>query len=83
MKDWSDARGRLEGDIQRKIEHQKFGNNFEKARGFVRQSWKSKGFNPDSNPLIEESSTDEDEYGNDTGVQTQQLTTMASKKLSP
>jgi hypothetical protein len=29
----------------------------------VRKNWKTKNFNPDSNPLLEESSTDEEDYG--------------------
>jgi nuclear transport factor 2 (NTF2) superfamily protein len=32
----------VEVEIQRKKEHQNFATNFEKARGFVRQNWKSK-----------------------------------------
>jgi len=38
-----------------------FGSNFQKARGFVRTNWKTKNFNPEENPLLEESSTEE--YG--------------------
>lgn len=38
------------------------GSNFEKARGYVRNNWKTKNFNPLNNPLIEESSTDSEEY---------------------
>ena len=62
MKEWSSAKERLEAQIQRKKEHQSFGTNFEKARGFVRTNWESKNFNPKNNPLSEESSTDEDEH---------------------
>ena len=61
MKEWSDARCRIEGDIARKQEHVREGNNFEKARGFIRRNWSSKNFNPKSNPMEEESS--EEEYG--------------------
>jgi hypothetical protein len=39
--------------------------NFEKARGFVRHNWKSKNFNYEDNPLLEESS--EEEYGEEEG----------------
>ena len=53
----------MEVEIQRKKEHQNFATNFEKARGFVRQSWKSKNFDYRNNPLLEESSEDEEEYG--------------------
>lgn len=62
MKEWSDARARIEVEIQRKKEHQNFGSNFQ-ARGFVRKNWKTKNFNPNSNPLLEESSTDSEDYG--------------------
>lgn len=62
LKEWSDARSRIEREIQRKKEHQNVGSNFE-ARGFVRKNWKTKNFNPNDNPLLEESSTDEEEYG--------------------
>ena len=64
MKDWSFAKQRIETEIQRKKEHQNFATNFQ-ARGFVRKSWKSKNFNPDDNPLLEESSSDSDDQGLD------------------
>ena len=35
------------------------GTNFEKARGFVRKNWKSKNFQPGSDPTQFDSSTDE------------------------
>lgn len=60
MKEWSEAKQRLEAEIQRKKEHQNFGNKFE-VRGFVRSNWKTKNFNPSDNPLLEESSDDEEE----------------------
>ena len=58
VKQWSDARSRMEEEIQRKKEHQYEGSNFE-SRAFVRTNWKTKNFNPDSNPLEEESSEEE------------------------
>ena len=61
MKEWSDARGRMEGDIQRKKEHVIEGNNFEQARGYVRSNWSTKNYNWQENPLEAESS--EEEYG--------------------
>lgn len=70
MKEWSSAKQRLETEIQRKKEHQNFGTNFE-ARGFVRKNWKSKNFNPDDNPLLEESSTDTEDYGNEDNYETE------------
>jgi len=62
MKEWSDARGRMEEEIQRKKEHERFGTNFHDARGFTRQNWESKHWNPDENPLVYESS---DDYGDE------------------
>ena len=35
LKEWSDAKSRLEIDIQRKKEHQNFGSNFNEVRGYV------------------------------------------------
>lgn len=63
MKEWSDARARMEMEIQRKKEHMNEGTNFKEARGFVRKNWKTKNFNYENNPLLEESSTDTEEYG--------------------
>ena len=63
VKEWSEAKSRIEGEIQRRKEHTQTGTNFQKARAFVRKSWKSKNFNPLHNPLTEESS-DED-YGSE------------------
>ena len=31
----------------------------------MRKNWKTKNFDPESNPLLEESSTDEEEYGSE------------------
>ncbi|CDW84410.1 UNKNOWN [Stylonychia lemnae] len=58
MKEWSNAKQRIESEIQRKKEHKLYANNFE-ARGYVRTNWKTKNFNPESNPLEEDSSSDE------------------------
>jgi len=67
MRGWSSAKGRLEGEIQRKKEQIANGSNFEKARAFNRRNWSSRGFNPHQNPLNELSSDseefDEAEYG--------------------
>lgn len=59
MNQWSQARARMEAEIQRKKEHKNFATNFEKARGFVRTNWKSKNFNPSENPCELDSSTDD------------------------
>jgi hypothetical protein len=61
MKEWTDAKARLQEDIERKKEHLNNGSNFQ-SRAFVRSSWKSKNFNPNDNPLLQDSSSDED-YG--------------------
>jgi hypothetical protein len=65
IKDWADAKERVEGEIQRRKEHREAGSNFE-VRGFVRRNWKSKHWDPQNNPLLEESSTDEEDYGQET-----------------
>ncbi len=63
MKEWGDARARMEEEIQRKNEHQSFGTNFKEARGFVRQNWESKHWDPEKNPLVYDSSSEyDDEY---------------------
>ena len=55
----------MEGEIQRRKEHINFATDFQKARGFVRSNWSTKNFDPEDNPLIESSSTeDEDDEGN-------------------
>ena len=63
VKQWSDARARMELEIQRKKEHLYTASNFE-TRGFVRTNWKTKNFDPESNPLLE-SSSEEEEYGDE------------------
>ena len=63
VREWSEAKSRIEEEIQRRKEHAKQGSNFQKARSFVRKSWKTKNFNPLSNPLLEESS--DDDYGDE------------------
>ena len=61
MYQWGQARTRIEAEIQRRKEHQQNATNFEKARGFVRTDWKSKNFDPNSDPTCQDSSTDESE----------------------
>lgn len=63
LKEWSDAKSRIETEIQRKKEHQNVASNFE-VRGFVRKNWKTKNFNPENNPLLEESSEEEEDEHN-------------------
>lgn len=57
VKEWCDARSRVEEEIQRRIEHKDKGSKFAEARAYVRQSWKSKKFNPADNPLLQDSSS--------------------------
>lgn len=65
-------------EIQRKKEHQSIGSNFEYARAFVRRSFKTKNFNPENNPLLDLSSTDEEDYGDESGIN--DLSSIASQK---
>ena len=46
LKEWGQARGRVETDIARKKEHLGVATNFQKARGWVRTNWKTKRSNP-------------------------------------
>lgn len=50
MKEWSEARARMESEIMRRKEHINFASDFERARGFVRKNWKTKNFNPTDDP---------------------------------
>ena len=60
IREWSIAKSKIEEEIQRRKEHKENGSNFQ-ARAFVRRSWKTKNFNPLNNPLLEDSSSDEEE----------------------
>jgi len=42
MKEWGQARGRMEAEIARKKEHLNAATNFAAARGWTRTCWKSK-----------------------------------------
>lgn len=46
MKEWGQARGRMEAEIARKKEHLNGATNFAQARGWTRQSWKTKNHKP-------------------------------------
>jgi len=52
MYQWGQARTRIEAEIQRRKEHKNTATNFEKARGFVRTDWRSKNFDPNSDPTV-------------------------------
>ena len=53
MKDWGQARGRMEAEINRKKEHLNVATNFEKARGWTRSNWKTKNYKPEVESLDE------------------------------
>ena len=61
VKEWSEAKERLSVEITRKQENQIQGTKFEKARGYVRKNYSSKRFNPNHNPLLEDTSSSEEE----------------------
>ena len=61
MREWAQARGRMESEIQRRKEHINEATNFEKARGFVRTNWKTKNWNPNDDPTQVDSSTDSED----------------------
>lgn len=63
LNQWSQARSRMESEIQRKKEQINFATNFEAARGFVRTNWKSYGYKIDEDPTQADSS--ESEYGSE------------------
>ena len=46
MKEWGNARGRMESEIARKKEHLNVATNFAKARGWQRTNWKTKNYKP-------------------------------------
>lgn len=64
LKDWSDARARIEIEGQRKQEHQNKATNFAESRAFKRSNWKTKNFDPHTNPLLESSSSEDEEVAN-------------------
>ena len=61
LREWCQARGRMEAEIQRRKEHLNEATNFEKARGFVRTNWKTKNWNPNDDPTQMDSSTDSED----------------------
>ena len=61
LREWCQARGRMEAEIQRRKEHLNDATNFEKARGFVRTNWSSKNWNINDDPTELESSTDSED----------------------
>jgi hypothetical protein len=53
MKDWGQARGRMEAEIARKKEHLNVATNFELARGWTRSNWKTKNYKAEVETLDE------------------------------
>ncbi len=63
LKEWSDARARVETELQRKAEHQTSATRFVESRAFVRSNWKSRKFDPTKNPLLDDTSSEEEDDG--------------------
>ena len=61
LKQWSDAKARMGTEVQRKIEHQTTATRFVESRAYVRSNWKTKKFDPSRNPLLDSSSSEEEE----------------------
>ena len=83
MKEWGATRGKMESEIARKKEHLNVATNFEKARGWVRQSFKTKNYRPGCETheeFLQLSSSDEE------GILSQEEDEdfdQSSKKMSP
>lgn len=89
MREWAQARGRMESEIQRRKEHINEATNFEKARGFVRTNWKTKNWNPNDDPTQVDSSTDSEDVPEEQrdmvgGMQqqTKQMSPSSDRKLN-
>lgn len=69
MKEWGQARGRMEAEIARKKEHLNVATNFEKARGWTRSNWKTKNYNPDveEDEFLQISASSDEEKFDDKG----------------
>ena len=63
LKEWGQARGRMEAEIARKKEHLNAATNFADARGWTRSCWKTKNHQPASETFEEflQSSASEEE----------------------
>ena len=61
MKEWSEAKARMATEVSRKIEHQNSATRFVESRAYIRTNWKTKKFDPSKNPLLDSSSSEEDE----------------------
>lgn len=71
MKEWGQARGRMEAEIARKKEHLNVATNFELARGWTRTNWKTKNYpvDVDEEKFLELSASSEDDnLGNEDSV---------------
>jgi len=84
LREWQQARGRMEAEIQRRKEHLNDATNFEKARGFVRTNWKTATWNPNDDPTQFDSSTDsEDEAEKNKDEERDTVSGMGSASPSP
>jgi hypothetical protein len=61
MKEWSEAKARMATEVSRKFEHQNSATRFVESRAYIRTNWKTKKFDPSKNPLLDSSSSEEDE----------------------
>ena len=61
MKEWSEAKARMGTEVARKLEHQSSATRLVESRAYVRTNWKTKKFDPTKNPLLDSSSSEEDE----------------------
>ena len=61
MKEWSEAKARMGTEVARKLENQSSATRFVESRAYVRTNWKTKKFDPSKNPLLDSSSSEEDE----------------------
>ena len=71
MKEWGQARGRMEAEIARKKEHLNVATNFELARGWTRSNWKTKNYKVDVDEdefLQLSDSSEDDKLGNEDSV---------------
>ena len=71
MKEWGQARGRMEAEIARKKEHLNVATNFELARGWTRSNWKTKNYKVDVDEdefLQLSDSSDDDKLGNEDSI---------------
>ena len=84
MNEWGCARGRMESEIARKKEHLNVATNFEKARGWTRKNFKTKGMAPamTEEEFMQPSSEDEEAEMLDEGNEPESAVKLESRKFS-